>query len=131
MRVRRRNRVWSSLVEALVREAPVEQRLRKGLTANGFKVLKLTTPGTQFTPDRLILRPTWSPGPPWVIEIKRPRKKEERGQEIVRDDWRARGVQVLNMVDTYEKVDALIDALVRHCEMTRPKPSPQDLWNML
>lgn len=98
-----------------MKEAPVEQRLVDGLTGKGFKVLKLTTPGTNGTPDRLILRPTWSPGPPWVIEAKRPGKHERRLQELVRDDWRARGVLVLDMVNTYELVDALIDRLYKQC----------------
>lgn len=102
-----------------MKEAAVEKRLRDRLTAHGFKVLKLTTPGTQFTPDRLILRPVWSPGPPWVIEIKRPGKVERRGQELVRIDWRERGVLVLDMVDTYEKVDILVSELCQICFDTR------------
>lgn len=114
-----------------MKEAPVEQRLRKGLEAKGFKVLKFVTPGTQFTPDRLILRPVWSPGPPWMIEIKRPGKQETRGQELTRQEWRDRGALVLDMVDTYEKVDALVQTLVRQCEIERLPPSPQDIWNAL
>lgn len=100
-----------------MKEASVEKRLVTKLTANGFKVLKLTTPGTIGTPDRLILRPKWSPGPPWVIELKRPKKHEERLQELVRDDWRERGVRVLNMVNTYEQVDALVFELHRICTL--------------
>lgn len=98
-----------------MKEAPVEKRLVDGLTKYGFLVLKLTTPGHNGTPDRLILRPVWSPGPPWVIELKRPKKTEERLQEIVRDQWRARGVLVLDMVNTYELVDALVARLVWQC----------------
>ena len=98
-----------------MKEAPVEQRLVDKLTAHGFKVLKLTTPGHNGTPDRLILRPTWSPGPPWVIELKAPKKHERRLQELVREEWRARGVLVLDMVDTYEKVDALVAVLHKRC----------------
>lgn len=98
-----------------MKEAPVEQRLVDGLQSYGFKVLKLTTPGHNGTPDRLILRPTWSPGPPWVIELKRPKKTERRLQEIVRDQWRERGVLVLDMVNTYELVDALVQRLVWIC----------------
>lgn len=99
----------------VVLEAKVEGRLTEGLTGYGFKVLKLTTPGTAGTPDRLILRPLWSPGPPWVIEVKRPKKNERRLQELVRDEWRKRGVRVLDMVNTYELVDALISRLVWEC----------------
>lgn len=100
---------------AELRESQIEDRLVDGLTAKGFKVLKLTTPGHNGTPDRLILRPRWSPGPPWVIELKRPKKHERLLQEKVRDDWRARGVLVLDMVNTYEQVDALIEKLCTEC----------------
>lgn len=99
-----------------MKEAPVEQRLVDGLTALGFKVLKLTTPGTSGTPDRLILRPKWSPGPPWVIELKAPKKHEARLQELTRIEWRERGVLALDMVDTYEKVDNLIVLLYLTCK---------------
>lgn len=98
-----------------MKEAPVEQRLVGALENYGFKVLKLVTPGTMGSPDRLILRPLWSPGAPWVIEVKRPKKTERRLQEHVRDEWRARGVLVLDMVDTYERVDALVVTLVCVC----------------
>jgi hypothetical protein len=96
-------------------EVKVEQRLVDKLTGHGFKVLKLVTPGHNGTPDRLILRPTWSPGPPWVIELKAPGKHERRLQELVRDEWRKRGVLVLDMVSTYEDVDALVDKLYYTC----------------
>jgi hypothetical protein len=98
-----------------VLESKVENRLVRGLTGYGFKVLKLVTPGTAGSPDRMILRPLWSPGAPWVIEIKRPGKHERRLQELVRDDWRKRGVLVLDMVNTYEEVDALINTLYDIC----------------
>lgn len=98
-----------------VLEAKIERRLVDGLTQHGFKVLKLTTPGYNGTPDRLILRPKWSPGPPWVIELKRPNKTERRLQELVRDDWRERGVLVLDMVNTYDAVDALVADLLMVC----------------
>lgn len=114
-----------------MREAPVENRLKEKLEARGFKVLKLTTPGTNGTPDRLILRPVWSPGPPWVIEVKRPGKNERLLQEKVRDEWRARGVRVLDRVNTYDRVDGLVTQLIYVCERERPKPTPQEIWESL
>lgn len=98
-----------------MKESVVEKRLKTGLEAHGFKVIKLTCPGTNGVPDRLILRPKWSPGAPWVVEIKAPKLHERRLQEIVREDWRARGVLVLDMVDTPEKVDDLVAALLYLC----------------
>ena len=100
-------------------EAPVEKRLKDRLQGRGFQVLKLTTPGTAGTMDRLILRPLWSPGPPWFVEIKRPRKVERLLQEIVRNNWRLRGVLVLPVVDTYDAVDELCDHVLSVCEGER------------
>ena len=98
-----------------MREAPVEKRLKDKLEGHGFKVLKLVTPGYNGTPDRLILRPLWSPGAPWVIEMNRPGKSERLLQEKVRDEWRNRGVLVLDMVNTYEQVDVLVSKLHGIC----------------
>ena len=98
-----------------MKESAIEQRLVFSLGTHGFKVLKLTCPGTNGVPDRLILRPTWSPGPPWVVELKAPKKHERRLQELVRKDWLERGVLVLDMVDTYDKVDLLVANLVAIC----------------
>jgi hypothetical protein len=93
-------------------EAPVENRLTSSLEAVGFKVLKLVTPGSAGSMDRLILRPKWSPGAPHFVECKRPGKEERRLQAVVRDDWRARGVIVEDCVSTYEEVDALVGKLI-------------------
>lgn len=111
---------------AEVLEKVIEKRLKSGLENRGFKVLKLTTPGTNGTPDRLILRPTWSPGPPWVVELKRPKKTERRLQELVREEWRQRGVLVLDMVNTCEQVDELcrqLHAIVFAERISKPQYS--------
>lgn len=96
----------------MMKEAPIEQRLRTKLEGYGFKVLKLTTPGYTGPPDRMILPPKWAPGAPWYIELKAPKKHEARKQQLVREDWRARGLQVLDMADTFEAVDARIEYLM-------------------
>lgn len=92
-------------------EAVVEARLKR-LEDRGWKVLKLRTPGYNGPMDRLLLRPTYAPGPPVFVEIKRPGKEERPLQAGVRDNWRARGVDVRDMCDTIEKVDALIGRLL-------------------
>lgn len=114
-----------------MKESLIEQRLVAGLSAHGFKVLKLTCPGTNGVPDRMILRPVWSPGAPMYIELKAPKKHERRLQEIIRGEWRARGLKVLDAVNTYEQVDAIIGVLVSIAEDERPVPTPQQLWDML
>lgn len=100
-------------------ESKVEDRLKDKLQGKGFKVLKLTTPGTNGTMDRMILRPTWSPGAPWFVELKRPGKHERRLQEIVRDEWRARGCCVWPSISTYELVDQFVSFLLTLCERER------------
>lgn len=89
-------------------EAPVEDRLKERLESIGFKVLKLTTPGNSGVMDRMILRPKWAPGPPYFVECKRPGKSERLLQEKVRDEWRERGCSVLDVCDSYERVDAIL-----------------------
>jgi len=93
-------------------EAPVEDRLKSKLEDHGFKVLKLVTPGQIAVMDRLILRPTWSPGAPYVCETKRPGKELRRNQELLAEDWTKRGVQVLKRVTNYDEVDKTVAALV-------------------
>lgn len=98
-----------------MKENPIEQRLRDKLTAHGFKVLKLTCPGTIGVLDRLILAPKWSPGPPWVVECKATGKTERRAQELIAIEWRERGVQVLARCDSYERVDEIVAYLLAVC----------------
>lgn len=94
-----------------MKEATVEGAL-KMLEGWGFKQLKLKTPGTSGTKDRLILMPTWAPAPPAFVELKRPGKEERPLQAAVRDDWRARGCDVRDMCDTVFKVHLLCSVLL-------------------
>lgn len=92
-------------------EKTVEDKL-KVLEDYGFEVLKLRTPGVNGVMDRMILAPTWSPAPPVLVEAKRPGKSERPLQEAKRDNWRKRGVDVRDMVDTPEAVQRLCDMLL-------------------
>lgn len=95
-----------------MRESSVEKRLKTRLEQNGFKVLKLVTQGTAGAPDRMILCPTWSPGPPYFVELKRPGKDAERLQELTHLEWRKRGVQVLDVCDSYSRVEEILTYLL-------------------
>lgn len=101
-------------------ESVVEARLKK-LIKRGWVVLKFRTPGYNGVMDRLLVRPAYAPGPPVFVEIKRPGKEERPLQAGVRDNWRARGVDVRDMCDTIEKVDALIGRLLNESESARYK----------
>lgn len=91
----------------LMLEKDVERRLKR-LEDWGFLVLKFRTPGYSGTMDRIILRPTYAPGPPIVVEVKRPGETERRLQECRRDEWRKRGVDVRNACSTIDEIDNLI-----------------------
>lgn len=102
-----------------MKEAPVEEHLRMRLEGLGFKVLKLITPGHSGSMDRLLLRPKWSPGAPYFVECKRPKKTERLLQAHVRDDWRSRGVLVLDVCDTYQRVNEIERELLDICQRER------------
>jgi len=98
-----------------MKENAVERKFRVDLESLGFKALKLETPGHTGSMDRLVLRPKWSPGPPWFVELKRPGKHERRLQEVIRDDWRARGALVWPAIDTYEGVSVFVKHMEELC----------------
>jgi hypothetical protein len=96
----------------MILESEVERHLKQRLDAYGFKVLKLTTPGTQGVPDRMILRPRYSPGPPMFVELKRPGKKLRELQKRVGEDWLCRGCMVLVPCTSIGEVDQLCTMLI-------------------
>ena len=100
----------------VVNESEIERELYDQLTAYGFKVLKLYTPGNTGTMDRMILRPRYSPGPPMFIELKRPGKKLKPLQAAIAVDWTVRGCIVLkpcsNMSEVSERCMQLIQMIM-------------------
>lgn len=100
-------------------EKVVEKALKK-LEAYGFKVLKLRTPGVNGVMDRMILMPVWSPAPPAFVEMKRPGEEERALQAATRDQWRARGCNVLDACDTLDDVEELRRHLLREAVMRVP-----------
>lgn len=102
-----------------MKENVIEQALRRKLEAFGCKCIKLISPGNSHVMDRMILRPKWSPGPPWVVECKRPGEKERRAQELTRQEWTLRGMRTLPPVSSQEEVAALADYIYRQCDESR------------
>lgn len=101
-----------------MKEAVVEGRL-KVLERHGFAVYKLTTPGRTGVMDRMILWPKYAPRPPTFVEIKRPGEKPRPLQVAVACDWRARGCDVREFVDSPEAVAALVGRLLLEIERYR------------
>jgi len=93
-------------------EREIEERLRIRLSAYGFKVLKLQTPGHTGVMDRMILRPRYAPGPPIFVELKRPKKTLRPLQKAMEIDWKARGCTVLPHCSTMEDMEKLCDRLI-------------------
>jgi hypothetical protein len=94
-------------------ETDIEKRLKQRLEDYGFMVLKLTTPGRIGVMDRIILRPKYSPGPPMFVELKRDKKKLRLIQQVIADDWAARGCIILPPCIGMEAVEKLCDKLIR------------------
>ena len=97
----------------MVGESAIEKYLKELLEPRGFKVLKLVTPGTVGTPDRLILRPRYWPGPVMVVEVKKPgAPPPRRNQQVVAEDWQARGVHVLPYIASREDAKKVAEWLI-------------------
>lgn len=102
-----------------MRESAVEKRFKAKLESHGFKVIKFTSVGTAGVPDRIIMRPTWSPGPPIFCELKRPDEEPTRAQMLTMQDMVNRGCIVLDFCNSYERVDTIKEYLVKMCERER------------
>lgn len=104
-------------------ETAVEATLVRHLSNYGFKVLKLTTPGTMGVPDRMILMPVWSPGPPVFVECKAPGKGLRDLQAAVYADWQMRGADIRPFVSTIHaskwQADVMIAEALKRCGWTR------------
>lgn len=93
-------------------ESDIERLLREALEAWGFKVLKLKTPGHMGVMDRMILRPSYSPGPPAFVELKRQTGRLAKLQSAMATEWQNRGVTVYDPCWNHEQVRALAGRLI-------------------
>lgn len=86
------------------RENRLTQKVKR--LGHGAKCLKFATPSFTGVPDRIILLP----GATVVFcELKNLGKKERERQELVQDWLRGLGFKVFSRVDTFEKVDAVVE----------------------
>ncbi len=92
-------------------ESEIEKRLHAGIKKLGAKelrplCLKFVSPGFTGVPDRIILLPG---GRLVFVELKQPGKTERPRQRLVQGLLRKLGFRVFSAVDSYEKVDEVVD----------------------
>jgi hypothetical protein len=96
----------------MINESDIERTLKDRLNEHGFEVLKLRTPGTAGVMDRMILRPTYAPGPPMFVELKKPGKQLRPLQRAIAQEWRQRGCYVLQPCTSIQDVEQLCEILI-------------------
>lgn len=87
-------------------EAKIEDRSRKAARARGWKFYKITSPGMNGMPDRLMIRRGWHV---W-IEFKAPGKKPTKQQLHRHAELRTAGAEV-HVIDSYNTMLGLLDDL--------------------
>lgn len=95
-----------------MRESVIEHHLKDTLEAEGFLVLKFKTPGYSGVMDRMILWPVYCPRPPMVVELKAPGKDLRPLQRAVADNWKRRGVDVRDPINTLEDCEKFCKSIL-------------------
>jgi hypothetical protein len=93
-------------------ESDIERKLKQLLEDEGFKVLKLYTPGHTGVMDRMILRPKYSPGAPMFVELKKDGKKLRPLQIAIGSDWLQRGCKVLRPITNMHEMEQTAAELI-------------------
>ncbi len=93
-----------------MRESAIEHRLKQAVEKwiPDAMCLKFESPGYTGVPDRLILMPG---GVAVFVELKAPGRKERPRQRYVQDLLRQRGFRVYSSVDSYAKIDKIVEEL--------------------
>lgn len=91
-----------------MRESDIERKLKTKVEKLGAKVLKLTSPGMNGMPDRLVLVPG---GRTYFVELKAPGKKLRPLQQKRFDELRQLGFDV-RMIDSEHLIESFIDEVM-------------------
>jgi len=111
-------------------ESAIEKGFKTLLESRGFKVLKLGTPGTIGAPDRMILRPRYWPGPPMVVEFKKPGAPPPRKvQAAIALDWASRGVHVLPYINSRERANEVVEWLIEQSREAYSRAKPDEIYD--
>jgi hypothetical protein len=100
-----------------MRESVIEAALKDTLEAEGFLVLKLTTPGYAGAPDRMILWPKYCPRPPMFVELKAPDKTLRPLQNAVRSNWKARGADVREFINSMDQCTRFCNDVLKYAKV--------------
>ena len=117
------------LAHAVMLESTIEKGFKTLLESRGFKVLKLGTPGTIGVPDRLILRPRYWPGPPMVVEFKKPKESPRKIQAAIALDWASRGVHVLPYINSRERANEVAEWLIEQSREAYARAKPDEIYD--
>lgn len=90
-----------------MREKEIEQALVKAVRARGGTCPKLTSPGMDGMPDRLVLLPQ---GRISFVEVKAPGKKPRPLQIHRHEELRNLGFQVF-VLDKFEQIGEILDEI--------------------
>ena len=95
-----------------MKEKDIERRLKRRVetAVPGALCLKFVSPGYTGVPDRIILLPS---GRIAFVELKAPGEKERPRQVYVQDRLRKMGYRVYSGVDSYDKIDRIVEELCR------------------
>lgn len=93
-----------------MREKQVEQRLVKAVKEQGGICPKLSSPGTDGMPDRMVLLPEARIG---FVEVKRPGAKPRLLQERRHDQLRSLGFKV-EVLDDPREIPKIIKEIQEH-----------------
>ena len=93
-----------------MKESAIEHRLTQAVAKwlPDVLCLKFESPGYTGVPDRILLMPG---GVTVFVELKAPGRKERPRQRYVQDLLRQRGFRVYSSVDSYEKIDRIVEEL--------------------
>ena len=91
-------------------ESGIEARLKDRVKQIGGRCVKWISPGWSGVPDRIVLMPE---GRIVFVELKQAGKKERPLQQRRQAQLREMGFTVYETVDSYEKIEQIIEDLQR------------------
>jgi hypothetical protein len=96
-------------------EKEVEKRLKQKLKDLDRRILclKFVSPGYSGVPDRIVILPN---GNIFFVELKKPKKQERARQVYVQECMRDLGCRIYSSVDSYEKIDEIVEDCRRAIE---------------